>query len=700
VSQEDWEGTPPNVQVVVVEQATEIERLNEIVRFLLVTLYGPKAEKSKKKDRLEHGDAELPPDEPTSGPATDGDSERERAGPSETPEPSPAPEPDPPPPPAPGKGRGRKKLAAHLPRRQVILDVPDADKLCRCCGREKPSFVSDDDITEKYGFIRAQLFVWQYVRRKYKDCPCPKQGVPPAAGSSTPATAPDSDSAGSPAPGASSPEDAPAETSPATLPTITEVGTPGELSSGGVSTSSEPALDTDPIDLTTSHPVHSNHQPGPVAATPGSSVSVDTPDRSDPPFPPCPTSQSPAASASTMTPMPAPIILTLPSNRLPGAPLPSIVVAPPLPQLIRKGLATHSLLVQIIISKVLDGMPLYRQAAQFLRLGIDIDRTTMCGWLIQLGRVLACIMAALRLEVRSGRVVHADETPVAVLAELARKASTQCYMWVFAGGRPGMLAVEFLYDSSRGAKVPRRYLEGYQGDVLTDGYAGYDFLLKWVGIVLLACWVHVRRKFHDVIKAMPKELRGKNTFAQQVLARIRVLYRLEKYADQQHFTDEQRRELRQQHAKPVIDALKVMLEKKQPDVPPKTKLGEAIAYALHLWPRLLHYLDEGYRPLDNNWVENLIRPFAVGRRNWLFCATEEGAIAMGTFHSLVATATLNGLDPATYLRALFDQLAILLETADPIHGPTPEQCRALLPQYIDRKLLEAEVLESRYLLSA
>ncbi|MHB2018425.1 MAG: IS66 family transposase [Candidatus Xenobia bacterium] len=368
--------------------------------------------------------------------------------------------------------------------------------------------------------------------------------------------------------------------------------------------------------------------------------------------------------------------------------------------MIRKGLPSHSLLVQIIVSKVQDGMPLYRQAAQFLRSGVDIKRSTMSGWLIKAGLLLAPIMAALRVEVLSARCVHIDETPFDVLAELTKKATAQSYMWVFAGGEPGRRAVEFRYDPSRRADVPREYLEGYAGDVLTDGYAGYDFLLKWIGIVLLACWVHVRRKFHDVIKAIPAEHRGKNTIASEALARIRVLYRLEKYADQHNFTEDQRRVLRQQRARPVIDAMKAWLEEVKPRVPERSKLGEAIGYALNQWSRLEHYVNAGYRPLDNNWVENLIRPFAVGRKNWLFCATPEGAKAMATFHSLIATAVVNGLDPCKYMRTLFDQFALLLETSHPIEGPTPEQCRALLPQYMDKRLLDAELPESQFTLAA
>jgi transposase len=686
VETEDWKNTPTKVQDVFGELLAELERTYEIIRFLLGDKYGPKSEKSKKHDRKESGESESEfADETPAADDIEGTGTKAKESTGRDSENAPEIGIDLTPPPPPPAALGRKKLPASLPRRQVILDVLGAEKLCACCGQERPSFFSDDDTSERYGYIPAQFFVWQYKRRKYGACPCAgrirKAEGPEVSDASI--TPPVSDQAD------------------ATIlrPTL---DTPLTDTAADTQTAAAEAEAT-----TTNFAAEvAETQPDPTALTAGlqsvSSPSSEVGSAIQLTLLQTAPEVSPIQRATLATVAKSSVasLIQLPSGESTVDYRPAVLAAPPLPQLIRKGLPSHGLLVDIIVKKVQDGMPIYRQAAQFFRSGVDLKRSTMSGWLIKVGRLLAPIMVALRLEVLLARCVHIDETPFTVLEELSKKNTAKAYMWVFAGGPAGKPAVEFRYNSSRSSNVPRIYMDGYRGDVLTDGYTGYDFLEKWDDIVLLACWVHVRRKFHDVIKAIPLKFRGKKSIANQALERIRFLYRLEKYADRHHFTEEQRRDLRQKYAKPAIDAMKVWLDEVKPTVPVSTKLGEAIGYALNQWPRLEHYVNTGYRPLDNNWIENLIRPFAVGRKAWLFSATVEGARALATLHSLVATAIVNGLDPGKYLRALFDQFAELLERSHPIHGPTPEQCRSLLPQYIDRTFLQAPLPEDELLLAA
>ncbi len=551
----------------------EIARLNESIRLLAGQKFGPKSEKATKSDCAT--DLEKPASDAEAGSFPDGDQKSDATGDADKADEDQEEQPvAPPPPPRP---RGRKRFPPELPRREVILDIPEAEKSCGC-GNQKACIGHEE--SERLGVKPAEIFVWRYLRLKYACRKC--EGT----------------------------ED---------LPTAPPVPSPSPSETTALALA----------------------MAGSTASAPGTS--------------------------------------TLPAV-IPSTPRPVVSIAPPPVQLIPKGIPSNGLLVHIIIAKVVDALPLYRQEAQFLRYGVIIRRVTMCGWLIKVGQLLAPVMKALRQEVLSGRSVGIDETRIQVLDEPGREATTQSFMWVFAGGGPDKPAVEFLYDMTRGSDVPRSYLAGYRGDVQTDGYIGYEFLLQWAWIVLLGCWVHVRRKFVEVIKACPPELRGKGGIAQEALKRIRVLYRVERHADLLNMTDDERRDLRQQKAKPVVTAMKKWLEDIQPTVPPKCLLGKAISYAVDQWPRLEHYLEEGYRRLDNNYVENLIRPFAVGRKNWLFSVTPEGAAAMAAFHSLIATAKLNGLDPSAYLRALFDRLP---------YAASQEDYRALLPQYIERGLLVA-----------
>jgi transposase len=357
----------------------------------------------------------------------------------------------------------------------------------------------------------------------------------------------------------------------------------------------------------------------------------------------------------------------------------TVVVAPAPRELIPKGIASASLLAHIITAKFVDGLPLYRQQKQFDRLGIHLSRSTMCRWLFMVAAACAGLMRVLRKEVLAASVIGVDETTVQVLREPNRSATTDSYMWVYRGGTRDGPAVEFVYTETRAGDQPKQYLRGFKGAVQSDGYPGYDFLDNEPDVEHLGCNAHARRGFVDVLKGQGKgwkKLRG-GISAEVVLA-YRELYALEREADRNLFSDEERYRLRQEQAKPRMRELRIFLVNAESKVPPESKLGKAISYTLNQWPRLERYLNSGSYRIDNNWVENAIRPFAVGRKNWLFCCSPKGASASATFYSLIETAKANGLEPYWYLNAIFERLP---------YAKTEEDYKALLPQYIDRSLL-------------
>ena len=231
-------------------------------------------------------------------------------------------------------------------------------------------------------------------------------------------------------------------------------------------------------------------------------------------------------------------------------------------------------------------------------------------------------------------------------------------------------------------------VDGYQGYIQSDGYVGYDHLAGKPGVALLGCMVHARRKFMAVVKVRKKE-RGKKTstkgLADEALDYVKELYRIEKHARENELTIEQIRELRQEKAKPILDRFKTWLDTYHPQVPPKSLLGKAIQYALNQWDRLIVYIEAGFLKPDNNVAENAIRPFVLGRKNWLFAGGPNGAEASATFFSLIETAKANGLEPYTYLRYLFEKIPSAVNEAD---------FRELLPNRIDMAVIDASAVSA------
>ena len=349
---------------------------------------------------------------------------------------------------------------------------------------------------------------------------------------------------------------------------------------------------------------------------------------------------------------------------------PTVKIAPPPAQLIPKSFATGSLVAHIVCAKFEDALPLYRQEKIFGRLGIDLSRQTMCGWLIKVAGLAQPLIDLIGQEIRSGSLINIDETTVQVMKEPDKADTSKSYMWLFRGGQPDRPSLVFEYHPSRSGKIPLNYLSGYEGYVQCDAYSGYDALGRQKGVVLVGCWAHARRKFDEVIKARGGAKRKGS--ADEALEYIRQLYVVEKKAREAELDPDAIRDLRQLESKPVLDEFKTWLDAKVLVTPPKGLLGKAITYTLNNWQRLGRYLENGHLRPDNNLAENAIRPFVVGRKNWLFAGGPDGARATAVYYSLIETAKANGWKAHDYLTYLLENLPL---------AKTEEDYRKLLPQY-------------------
>jgi len=334
---------------------------------------------------------------------------------------------------------------------------------------------------------------------------------------------------------------------------------------------------------------------------------------------------------------------------------PTVKIAAPEPALIPKSFATAGLLAWILTAKFDDAMPFYRQEKQFSRIGVELSRTTMCRWSQQVYAQLVPLLEIMKTYLRSGPLIGLDETTVQVHGEQGRENTSTSYMWVARGGPPEKTILWFQYDPGRSGRVAESIIGDYQGNVQTDGYAGYNFLDSREGIRHAACWAHVRRKFDEAARAAKKAVSAK-----MALNIIGKLYRIE---DEIRDMDAAARQnARQEKSRPVAEEFFMWLEKKTLEVNPESLMGKAVSYAFKQKTRLLQFLNDGHILLDNNLVENAIRPFVVGRKNWLFSGSPEGAEASAGLYSLVETAKAADLDPYWCLRYIFEKLPTASES--------------------------------------
>ena len=329
----------------------------------------------------------------------------------------------------------------------------------------------------------------------------------------------------------------------------------------------------------------------------------------------------------------------------------------PLPaQPIPKSMASPGLLAHITVSKYQDALPLYRQETILKRIGVDLPRATLANWMIQAGQLIQPLINLLRDRLLAYDILQMDETPVQVLKESGKTAQSKSYLWVQRGGPPDQPVVLYDYDPGRGAGVPKRLLENFTGYLQTDGYDGYNAVVEANGLTHVGCMAHARRKFSEAVKAQgrSKHTKRKAGYAHHGLALIQKLYRVEKQAHK--LTPQARHTHRQRHARPVIDALRTWLDDALPQAPPTSATGKALNYLHNEWDKLVRYLEDGRLEIDNNGAENAIRPFVVGRKNWLFSTSVKGVKASANLYSLIETAKANDLEPYAYLRRVFTEL--------------------------------------------
>jgi hypothetical protein len=361
-----------------------------------------------------------------------------------------------------------------------------------------------------------------------------------------------------------------------------------------------------------------------------------------------------------------------------------VKTAPAPPALIPKSLASPALLAYVAVSKYADGLPLYRQEGMLQRGGVDLSRATLAHWMVKFGEAVQPLVDQMRRDLVAYDFVQCDETRFPVLKEPGKLPTSQAYLWVQYGGARDHPLILYAYDPSREKEVPKRLLAGFTGYLQTDGYEGYTELGGQPGIHHVGCFAHARRKFIEALaggkgvkQAQQSSKRSARTSrAEQALAYIRDLYRIER--SMAEASVQERYRVRQEQAKPVLEALRTWLDGARGTVPEQSLTGKALGYLDRQWPKLVRYLKDGRIPIDTNAVENAIRPFVVGRKNWLFADTVRGARSSANLYSLIQTAKANHLEPFAYLRHVAAELP---------RTQSPEHLASLLPHRIDPDLL-------------
>jgi len=339
-------------------------------------------------------------------------------------------------------------------------------------------------------------------------------------------------------------------------------------------------------------------------------------------------------------------------------------------------LASPSAMAYIMSQKFVEGLPLYRQEEQWKRLGLNISRQTMANWMIKGADWLGPLYERMREHLLQKDILHADETTLQVLHEAERSASSTSYMWLYRTGREGPPIILYEYQTTRASKHPAKFLKGFKGYLHVDGYAGYENIPN---ITLIGCWAHARRKFVEALKAMPNPEQTTQTVTQEGLEFCNRLFAVEQ--ELHDLSAPERYQKRLEKSRPVIDDFATWL-KHQTRVLPKGPLGQAVQYCRNQWDKLTVFLLDGRLELDNNRSERSIKPFVIGRKNWLFANTPRGANASAKIYSVVETAKENGLNPFTYLTYLFEQLPnvdtsdpAVLDSLLPWSNSLPESCK-------------------------
>jgi transposase len=305
---------------------------------------------------------------------------------------------------------------------------------------------------------------------------------------------------------------------------------------------------------------------------------------------------------------------------------------------IDKGIAEPSLLANVTIEKYVDHLPLYRQVQRFTRLGITMAASTLGDWVSGTADLLVPLYNEMVKEAKASGYIQADETPIQVQDGDKKGKTHRGWYWVYHAREPGIVIMD--YQAGRGRDGPRTLLAGYEGLLQCDGYQVYDQFDSQKGISLAGCWAHARRYFFEAKGSAENR-------AEHVLGEISLLYDIERVLREENASPEERRRVRQEKAAPILDKLRAWLEENEGL--PRAPWGKAVSYALTRWNRLIAYLEEGRLEIDNNLVENTIRPVALGRKNYLFAGSHDAAQRAAVIYSLLATCKKHGVNPQVWL---------------------------------------------------
>ena len=346
----------------------------------------------------------------------------------------------------------------------------------------------------------------------------------------------------------------------------------------------------------------------------------------------------------------------------------TVILAKMPPQALPKTMAGPGLLAHILVSKYDDHLPIYRQAEMWDRAGVDLDCTTMGRWVMSCGDLLMPLVDLMKQDIIASGSVQADETGVQVMNEKGRKNKSKSYMWVFKTAGDKNSKIVYHYSPTRNSDVILSFLSGFEGYLQSDGYRGYTKFATESphNIINLGCWAHARRQFVEITKVAAKK--GVAFGAVKLIAE---LYKVERQAKADNLSFEEIQERRQKESKPILEELKKFLLDHQDTVPPKGLLGKTISYTLKNWEYLIVYLDRGDLEIDNNATERAIRPFAIGRKNWMFKGCVKGANASAAIYSLIETAKSCGLNPYDYLKDVFIRLPIKIAAGECIEELLP-----------------------------
>jgi transposase len=324
-----------------------------------------------------------------------------------------------------------------------------------------------------------------------------------------------------------------------------------------------------------------------------------------------------------------------------------VLIAPMIDRPFTKSIAGTGLLAQLVIDKYVDHLPLYRQMERFKREGVTLASSTVADSVGKCCSLIEPLYHALVKLVLQSSYLHADETAIKVLDKDKKGTTHRGYYWVYHNSTDGLLW--FDYQQGRGREGPQQQLKGFSGFLQTDGYAVYDLFKETPAITVLHCMAHARRKFFE---AQQNDL-PRATYA---LEQIGLLYQLERHATGQQFTESQVLELRQQKALPILEALGIWMSAQYVQVLPKSPIGKALGYSIERWKELCIYATNGKLNIDNNPVENSIRPVAIGRKNYLFAGSHEAAQRSAMLYSLLGTCKLHGVNPFVWLRDVLQRI--------------------------------------------